>query len=375
MARIGIDARMYGISFGIGRYLRNLITEIQKLDSQNEYFLFLLKKDLPKLKLVKNFHKVEADFTWYGITEQTKMPKLLKRYNLDLVHFPHFNIPVFYRGRFVVTIHDLIHLDFKMVRASTRGRMVYDVKHQVHKWVISQALKRSEKVITPSEFVKNEILKKWTIKGSKVVVTPESVEESFIRLFGSILPGKIKKVLDKFNIRPPYVFYIGAAHPHKNVEGLIRAFLDLRKKYQYLTLVLSGEDNYFWQRIKKEYSSKDIIFTGYVSDEESAALLKSASCYVQPSLSEGFGLPLLEAFAAGVPVVSSDFGSLPEVGGDAALYFNPRDTKDMVDKISTVLNNSKLSHELVNEGKGRLKEFSWKKMAQQTYRVYSESLG
>jgi glycosyltransferase involved in cell wall biosynthesis len=159
----------------------------------------------------------------------------------------------------------------------------------------------------------------------------------------------MNKVLKKINIRHPYLFYVGNAHPHKNMEGLIKAFLILRKKYQHLQLVLAGKSDFFWEGLKKEYKQKDIIYTGFVNDEELVSLYKNAQAFVSPSFSEGFGIPTLEAFATSCPVVLSNKTALPEIGGDAALYFEPYDIEDMVEKTSLVLNNKKLRRELIEE--------------------------
>ncbi len=183
---------------------------------------------------------------------------------------------------------------------------------------------------------------------------------------------------NKFSIKPPFIFYVGNAHPHKNVEGLIKAFLNLRQKYQYLQLVLSGNDHYFWDRVKKEFNQKDIIYTGFVSDEELVALYKSSQVFVMPSFEEGFGIPILEAMAFNTPVVSSNAGSLKEIGGDAALYFDPsprhsersEESNDMEEKIMKVLNDQKLGKELIEKGKKRVKLFSWKNLAEETLKIY-----
>jgi glycosyltransferase involved in cell wall biosynthesis len=368
--RIGIDARFYRES-GIGRYLRNLIENLTQIDKKNDYFLFVLRKDVESIQLPKNFHLVEADFLWYGFAEQRRFPSLLHHYNLDIMHFPHFNIPLAYKGKFVVTIHDLTHYDFKLKRSSTKNSLVYEFKHQVHKYVTAQAIKRSDKVITVSEYVKTQILSHWQIKSDKVVVTLEGAEDKFIKILANLSKDNEKKVLEKFAIKPPFLFYIGNAHPHKNIEGLIKAFIKMRKNYQYLQLVLAGHDHYFWKRIKEEFSHKDIIYTGFVSDEELAALYKNCQVYVFPSFSEGFGIPLLEALACGAPVVSSNKTSLPEVGGDAALYFDPYDEENMIEKIMMVLNNNKLRKELMEKGQKRYKQFSWKKMAEETLEIYN----
>lgn len=388
--RIGIDARLYRES-GVGRYIRNLLEQLSQLDAENQYFVFLRKSDFESLDLPKNFTKVSADFHWYTLVEQLKMPGLLEKYKLDLVHLPHFNVPLFYKGKFVVTIHDLIHQKVSMRRATTHDPLFYKLKQYGYSKVIDNAIKKSQKILTVSDFVKKEILEKWEIPTDKIVVTSEAVGENIVAITKTISDEKIQKVLKKFRISDPFIFYIGNAHPHKNIERLIQAFLVLQRHPELvsgpkeipdrvhsdresLKLVLSGHDHYFWERIKKENQHPGIIYTGFVSDEEMVTLYKSAAAFVMPSLEEGFGIPLLEAMACGCPVVSSDAASLPEIGGDACLYFNPKDINDMVEKISQILEDSVLRKKLVQEGEKRYQEFSWSKLAKNTLQVYNLTL-
>ena len=378
--RIGIDARFFSEA-GVGRYIRNLLYYLQELDSTNEYFILLRKVDFETIHFKsKNFTPILADISWYGLAEQVELPKILYSLKLDLVHFPHFNIPVFYHGKFVVTIHDLIHQKFKMKRATTRDPLTYFIKQKAYNYAFATALKKSEKIITVSDYVEHELIDQWKVDAKKLVVTKEGVENQLIKRAKTCTDLKMEQTLKKYSIKKPFIFYVGNAHPHKNVEGLIDAFLILRKKYQYLQLVLSGNGHYFWDRIRGDFLDsrlakndvvrKNIIFTGFISDDELVALYKSSQVYVVPSFEEGFGIPLLEAMACGTPVVASNTSATPEIGGDAALYFNPHSSEDMALKISTVLNSNVLQKDFVEKGKQRIKEFSWEKMAEQTLDVY-----
>jgi len=361
--KIALDARMLNES-GIGRYIRNLIKELQKVDSENEYFVLLLEKDFNSLKLNENFKKVLADIRWYGLAEQIRLPSIINKLKPDLVHFPHFNVPIFFKGKFVVTIHDLIHQHFQMRRATLHDPLTYKVKQIGYKVIFKNAIKKSEKILVPSNYVKNLLTYDWGVKNEKIVVTPEAVDDKIIE--------KSQILLKRLNIRQPYIFYVGNAHPHKNVEGLIRVFRELRGKYQYLQLVLAGGDHYFWQRVRKDFQDPNIIYTGTVSDEELVALYKGAKAFVMPSFEEGFGIPLLEAMACGCPVVSSNAGALQEVGGNAAIYFDPHNLEDMEDKIDKVLSDEKLREDLIAKGLKRYKQFNWEKLARQTLEVYQQ---
>ena len=345
--KIVIDGRMINES-GVGRYIRNLAENLKKIDPKNEYVLF------------------SPDIKWYSIKEQIKLPKLLEDLKPDLVHFPHFNVPIFCKGKFVVTIHDLIHQHFSMQRATTHGPLIYQIKKFGYQKIFQFAIKNAQKILVPSNFVKNQLISDWQVDAKKIIVTYEAVDDKILQLATKTIP---------YTLTPkPYLFYVGNAHPHKNVEGLIKAFLNLKFKIKNLKLVLVGHDHYFWQRIKKEFQDPDIIYKGYVSDEELVTLYKNAKAFVMPSFEEGFGIPILEAMALSCPVVSSNAGSLPEVGGDACLYFDPTNMSDMTNKINKIINDENLRKDLIKKGLQRYKKFSWKKLAEQTLEVYENSI-
>lgn len=370
--RIGIDARLIDEK-GLGRYIKNLLGQLQTLDHENEYLIFLLKKDYDRYQFSQNFHKIIADFRWYTVREQTEFPKILNKLNLDLLHVPHFNIPIFYRGRMIVTIHDLIHQHVDTAQSSTHNVLVYQLKKIAYKKVFKTAITKSKKVITVSNFVKKQLEDEWGVSASKIVVTSESVDEIFLKSLRDLTAQKTKNILEQYGIKQPFIFYVGNAHPHKNIDGLIQAFLILKEHSDDLQLVLAGDDSHFWPRLKNKFKQKDIIYTGRVSDETLAVFYKNARCFVTASFEEGFGLPVLEAFSADCPVVSSNQGSLPEIGGDAAVYFDPLDTKEIVEKITKVLDDSSLRRDLIEKGRKRVKQFSWEKMAKETLEVYQSA--
>lgn len=369
---ICIDARLINES-GVGRYIRNLLENLQVIDNKNTYKILLKKRDMNRFKFAGNFTAVEADFNWYSVSEQFKLPRILNDLKSDLVHFPHFNVPVFYKGKFVVTIHDLIHQHFTMNRATTLDPLTYKVKQFGYRKVFDFALKKSQKILVPSEYVKSQLKNEWDINNGKITVTTEGVADSILEIKKKRDKKFQIKLLGKIGITGEYIFYVGNAHPHKNIERLIGAFRELRKSNPDLKLVLAGADHYFWKRIKDRFKDEGIIYTGFVTDEVLVALLSSAGAFVMPSLEEGFGIPVLEAFACGCPVVCSEIGPLKEIGGEACLYFNPKNQADMAEKITTVLTGGKLREKLVKAGTERYKDFSWRKMAEQTLEIYLES--
>src|SRR3989344_2578791 len=222
--RIVIDGRMFSES-GIGRYIRSLVDELKIIDKKNEYFILHLQKDYQTLTYYHNFHKVLADFSWYSISEQRKLPQVINKLKPDLVHFPHFNVPIFYKGKFIVTIHDLIHQHFQMRRATTHDPITYKIKQLGYKAVFKNAVTKSIRILVPSNYVKNLLIKEWKISADKIVVTYEAVNDKIFSIENIMGKDRVIQVMEKFNITPPYIFYVGNAHPHKNVEGLIKAFL------------------------------------------------------------------------------------------------------------------------------------------------------
>lgn len=174
--KIVIDGRFYGLeNAGLGRYTINLINELQKLDKKNEFFVLLRKKYFNQLNFPSNWKKVLADFQHYSLTEQFKLPKIIKSLKPDLVHFLHFNVPVFYQGKFIATIHDLLMHKQKGLEATTLPATKYFLKRLGYKFVFGNAVKRAEKIIVPSQAVKDEVAYYYKLDPDKIIVTHEGI--------------------------------------------------------------------------------------------------------------------------------------------------------------------------------------------------------
>jgi len=368
--RIGIDARFYGpLGKGLGRYTQKLITYLEKVDQDNDYFIFLRRENWADYQPEnRRFTKILADYHWYTLYEQIFMPLKIWSLKLDIMHFTHFNVPLLYFGRFVVTIHDLILTKYPTERASTLGPWLYKIKHIGYQMIISLAVRRAKRIITVSQCTKKEIAEHFHVSPDKIFITYEAVDPPQKKLDNEAM------VLSKYSLRRPYLLYVGNVYPHKNIEGLLAAFKEVLVNKPNYYLVLVGKDDYFFRRIKKEVEllelDKNVIFTGFVTDEDLPYLYKNASLYVFPSFYEGFGLPALEACSYGVPVAASNSSSLPEVLDKAAFYFDPHDKDDIAKKILRVLDNKELADELVQNGFQRISFFSWQKMAQTTLDLY-----
>ncbi|MFH1388124.1 MAG: glycosyltransferase family 1 protein [Patescibacteria group bacterium] len=371
---IGIDARFYGPKQkGLGRYVQKLVDNLEEIDSNNQFIIFLRRENWNEYQPSNpNFKKVLADYSWYSLQEQFFMPFKIRQEKVDLMHFPHFNVPIFYNQPFVITIHDLILKKFPTRRASTLGPVRYWLKNLAYDLVIKLAIKRAKKIIAVSEYTKKDILRYFDVEANKIEVIYEGspfpkVGPYFAEPWQRF--GKIRS--DLYSC--PYLLYVGNAYPHKNLERLISAFKGLIKEKKNLKLVLVGELDYFYQRLQK-ISPAQVIFTDFVSDQELVNLYQNASLYVFPSLCEGFGLPSLEAMAHNLPVVCSNSSCLPEILGQAAIYFDPENTDDMIDKIKKVFQDKELQEKLVLRGQETIKKYSWQKMAKETLEVYTNGL-
>jgi len=375
--RIGIDARFVGPEgTGLGKYTEKLILNLAKIDKKNEYFIFLRKENWQFLKLSsKNFHKILANVPWYTIQEQAKLPFIFAKSNIDLLHVPHFNAPFLYNGRLIITVHDLIHHQFEQESATTRNFFIFKLKRIGYKLIITNAIKKAAKIITPSNFVKSQIVKSFRVDSSKIMVTYEAAEEEY---FGQHQNSKLKtqNLLKRLNIKTPYIIYVGNAYPHKNLEKLLDAFELLTTNHSLPTahLVIVCPRDVFSERLNVEIAKRDlksrVALCGYLESKDLKLLLDNAEAYVFPSLSEGFGIPGLNAMAANIPVVCSNIPTLKEVYGDAALYFDPNNPKDIASKIKKVFADSKTRSLLVERGEKLVRRYSWQKMARETLDVY-----
>lgn len=369
--KIAIDARMYGPKQGgLGRYIEQLILNLEKEDTDNQYYILLRQDNWGEYTPSNpNFKKVLADIPWYGWKEQLLLPRIIKQLKTDLVHFPHWNVPLFFNGKFVVTIHDLLLLHFPSRRASTLSPLIYWIKNKLFLLVLNHAAKAAKKIIAVSQFTAKDIHKTMRINTEKISVTPLAPLQS--KENGETDTGK-KLYIDK-----PYWLYVGVAYPHKNLETLIDAwkifYEQNEKKFQ---LVLAGKKNYFYDRLEKiikEKNVQNVILTGFVHDADLVNLYKNAALYVFPSRYEGFGLPPLEAMRYNIPVISSNSTCLPEILGNAALYFDPTNPKAIADAANSVLTDKNLSQKLVENGQEILKKYSWTDTAKKTIVIYKNS--
>jgi glycosyltransferase involved in cell wall biosynthesis len=299
--RIGIDARLD--QTGVGRYTFSLIRELARLDKKNQYVLFLRKETYDTYMLPgPNFEKRLADVAHYTVAEQVKMPGIIRSAKLDLMHFPHFNVPVLSTAPWVVTIHDITHTTRRSLKSTTRDPARFAVKSAGYELALRRAVSGARKVITVSEATKQAVVDYLKTDPAKITVTYEGVD---LHTFSE--PDK--DALQRFGIDNPYFLYVGTAYPHKNLRRLIEAFGIFQSRAgRPHQLVLAGDQEKFGEELRELAQQAGlegkVVFPGRVSDGELAALYQGALAYTFVSLSEGFGLPGLEAMAQQVPVLA-----------------------------------------------------------------------
>lgn len=362
MKHITIDARESGTS--TGRYIDKLIEHLHSLQPEYEITLLAKPHRLDYMAQVAPSFRVEAcphkEFTF---DEQIGFKRQLDALKPDLVHFAAVQQPVWYKGSVVTTIQDLTTLRF---RNPAKNPVVFTVKQQIYSWVNKRVAHKSKLLITPTEFVKQDIIQFAHVDPAKITVTLESSDS---------LPTPAEPV--EAVVSKQFIMYVGRPTPHKNLERLVQAFALLQASQPDLYLVLAGKKDDNYRRIEataRQQGITNIVLTDFVSDQQLRWLYEHCRAYIFPSLSEGFGLPGLEAMRHGAPVVSSNATCLPEVNGAAALYFDPLNIQEMADTINQVLEDESLRQKLITDGRTHIATFSWQRMAEQTLDVYRQAL-
>ena len=367
--KIGIDARLWNET-GVGRYVRSLYQYLPELDDQNEYIWFFLEKEYGEIKMPhKNWRKVKANIRWHTLAEQLLLPWIFYKEKLDLLHFPYFSFPILYPRKFVIHIYDLIYDHYKTAKDSTLPFWLFSLKKFGYHFITWSSMIRASAIMTLSEDAKSEIVDHYHINPGKIFITYESgkLENK---------PTGLKKSRGKIKQLKPYILYVGSAHSHKNLENLILATKRLAEKQKNIKLVLIGNDDFFYPRLKKfvhrNKLTDQVIFVGFVPNSDLAAWYQSAICFATASNMEGFGIPPLEAMSVGCPVIVSNIPVFREIYGNAAVYFNQNDPKDIAKTISTTIADQKFVRNMIEKGYKQTSLYSWKKTIEDTVEVYKK---
>jgi glycosyltransferase involved in cell wall biosynthesis len=357
MARIGVNA-LYLIPGGVGGteiYLRELLAALAELDQVNEYLVFTnLETQSDLVPKQANFHwkpqAVHARFRPARILwEQIVLPFEAARYRLDVLFNPGFTAPAFSPCRQVTVFHDLQH----------KRHPEYFRWFDLPFWrlLLWAAAHRSDRLIAVSEATRADLLRFYRIPEKRIAVIAHGVEPAFSRLDRSHTES--------------YLLCVSTLHPHKNLPRLIRAYGRTKRDFRLILAGLRGFHAEAIERQIEEMGLRDSVqITGWVPREELYSLYERARAFVYPSLFEGFGMPVLEALAAGIPVACSDIPPLREVAGEAALFFDPLDEDAIATSIETVMSDQRLQERLAQAGRERARPFTWERCAEQTRQVF-----
>jgi glycosyltransferase involved in cell wall biosynthesis len=367
--RIGFDARLAGQKHaGIGRYSEELLRAlVQESGNHTLWIVFTYDKDqLPWLEKYSNIQRRVVPVRHYTIREQLVLPRIFSDAKLDLLHVPHFNVPILYRGKFVVTIHDLLWHRRRDAGATTLSPWVYRIKFHGYKFVSEQAIQRAEKIFVPTQTVAKEV-QEILPHVSSLAVTSEGLSESFL----SISPPSKKSSPQKNS--PPYCVYTGSLYPHKNVEVIFEALKSLPQMKVKLVSSRGVFTDDTLARAQALGVAKQVEWLGYQTDEELIELYQNAVALIQPSFSEGFGLTGLEAMAAGCSVIASDIPVFHEVYKNFASYFDPHISSQLRSLLQEKLSAAK-DYTHLQKAQKYAQGFTWESVAKSVWNGYQAVL-
>lgn len=365
---IGIDARNTGKTrTGIGIYIENIVKELNKLDKENNYFLYSDAEISFDFKLESNFktrENIGSKLKFY-----LDMPKMIEEDNLDVYWGTHYILPKKPKRniKFILTIHDL-----SIKKLKTVGSLKTTL---VQKLLLKKSIKRADKIIAVSKATKEDIVQIFKTPEENVVVTYPGANVEKVE---TILEDKIKQEIEeKYKLKDvPFLFFLSTIEPRKNIETLIRAFNYIRRKENTnLKLIIAGGLGWKYDEVLKLFEEseykEDIIMPGYISKEEKRYFYENASCFVYPSLYEGFGMPILEAMSKGLIVITANNSSLPEVGGNAAFYYESvLNYTELGNKIIEILNLTEEEKiKRIESGVNQVKRFKWEECAKDTFEL------
>jgi glycosyltransferase involved in cell wall biosynthesis len=364
--KIAFDLRRIG-NPGIGRYMKCLAEAVTTQAPENEYLL-ILPPGGDDLVNAPGAEKICPRLKYYSLREQVELPRILRRHRVDLLHSPHFLLPLLRPCPAVATIHDVIYLACPQDLPSRAGRLYYRA-------MMNACARIATQIITDSEYSKTEIVSYLRADPERIDVIYPGVDPVFAPVAEA---AQLAAVRSRFGIDREFILCVGIYKPRKNHAGLLRAFQRCLASGIQAQLVIAGpmaEGEAVLRRLAAELGvAEHVVFTGFVSDADLCTLYSAARLCVCPSLYEGFGFTVLEAMACGAPVVCSRATSLPEVAGKAALYFDPHDPEEMAGQLVHVFSDDALRDSLIEQGRQNLQRFNWAETARLTLTVYHQVL-
>jgi alpha-1,3-rhamnosyl/mannosyltransferase len=369
---VGIDARKVK-DFGIGSYIRHLLEAIGRNPQSQRYRfrLYVRRADRDSLPaLPPQFEAATEDAPGYSLAEMTRFAWRLWRDRLDLFHATHYVLPPLFRSRAVVTIHDIIHLLYPQFLPSRAA-------HLYARAMVRRALDRADRIITVSYNSKRDLIDYFGVKASRVEVIYNGVSPAFQP---NVPQDERRRVADRYGLPMPYLLFLGGEKPHKNIQNVVRAFAQARRKHALAhALVLAGPLPKDTARLEALLRALDltgsVLRPGIVEEADLPGLYAGADAFLYPTLYEGFGLPVVEAMACGTPVLTSANSALQEIAGGFAYLVDPMDVEAIAKGIGVLTGEPKVRADLTELGKKRALDFSWDKAAEKTLDVYAAALG
>ncbi|MCX6267007.1 MAG: glycosyltransferase family 1 protein [Bacteroidetes bacterium] len=377
--RIGIEGqRLFRTKkHGMDMVALELIRNLQRIDTKNEYFLFI-KPDTDDTILTEtpNFHIVKLDGGFYPLWEQIALPKAARQAGCQILHCTSNTAPVKTDIPLVVTLHDIIYMESsyaKIMKGS--GSLYQKFGNAYRRMVIPKIVKKSRKIITVSHFEKNRIGDFFGMRGDpRLTAVYNGVSAHFKPVTDE---SERLRVKNRYHLPDRFFFFLGNTDPKKNTKGTLKAYSDFVKQTgSDIRLVMLDYDHDELDKLLVEIGDKSlidrIVLTGYVVNTDLPAIYSQCELFLYPSLRESFGIPMLEAMACGVPVITSNTSSMPEVAGDAALIIDPFSHTDITSAMIRIIENAELRGDLTSKGIIRAAQFSWKAMASDVLAIYNE---
>ena len=381
MAIIGIDATSLSVTGkGVSRYQHNLIQALAALDKRNNYYVFLNKKNIiPELPRQGNFHYVGLGLLNRIIWDQFQLPRILKEYKLDIYHTTSDSLPILAKTRIALFIFEIPDYRIDLLSRAGRNSLYSKISYKYNEILFPYILRKAAVIMASSQSTKTDLIKKYAVKGDKIQVLYPGVSACFHA------PGDDMALRDtrlKYNADSGYILHISSTDPRDNTAVVIRAFGRARQESEILQkLIIAGNvdpEGSGFKKLIAELNLKDrVLFTGYFAEYqvgELAALYQAADVYVDPSLYEGFGFQVAEALACGVPVITSNVTSLPEIVSTAGILVDPNDIKGLADAIIRVLTDPSFRQAMRRKSLERARTFSWDVTARETLNIYNELL-
>lgn len=373
--KIGIEAQRIfrRKKHGMDIYALELIKAIQKIDTENQYVVFVKPDEDVCLQKSENLKIVEVKGKTYVDWEQISLPKAIKNEKVDLMHFTSNTASINIKCPFIITLHDIIYLE----KWYSEGSLYQIAGHFYRRWNVPKIAPKAEYILTVSEFEKVQIQKTLQIKFHKI----KAVYNAYNQKFRIIEDNEVLEAIrEKYILPNSFIFFLGNKAPKKNMKRVLEAY----SKYcqtveQPVKLVVAESSEQDLKKILAEINQpnllENIVLTGYVRHDELPAIYNLATLFLYPSLRESFGIPIIEAMACGTPVITSNTSAMPEVADDAAMLVNPLDVDAITNAIKKILENKNFYNHLKYNGLNRAIAFSWENTAQKTINLYNAVLG